>query len=281
MNGCVTLYPIERWRISGLIRAALHANARTGRGPKYLFSGLLACGQCGRKFIIVDPTRYGCSGWKYRGLTVCNNTILAPRKLVEGLLLEAIQHDLFTEEYIRLFKQETAKQLAEQQRTQRPPNLAQAKARLAVLEKEITNIASAIKQGVLTVTTKAELEKAEAERAALVRAIQGDQRQPAKVEAFLPNAVGRFKALIDDLANVTQLQVDRARGILRVVLGKEILLHPTADGVKRYLTAEVSGDYEGLVRLATGQHKFGGGQALLPLLTQALRFELHGVALVA
>jgi hypothetical protein len=36
--------------------------------------------------------------------------------------------------------------------------------------------------------------------------------------------------LTDDLANVTQLQVDRARGLLRVLLGKEIVLHPTADG---------------------------------------------------
>jgi hypothetical protein len=50
------------------IRTALDANARTGRGPKYLFSGLLTCGQCGHKFVILDPTRYGCSGWKYRGL---------------------------------------------------------------------------------------------------------------------------------------------------------------------------------------------------------------------
>ena len=40
---------------SANIRAALHANARTGRGPKYLFSGLLVCGQCGSKFVIVGP----------------------------------------------------------------------------------------------------------------------------------------------------------------------------------------------------------------------------------
>jgi len=45
--------------------------------------------------------------------------------------------------------------------------------------------------------------------------------------------------LIDDLANVTQLQVDLARSLLRVLLGKEIVLHPTADGTARYLTAEV------------------------------------------
>ena len=66
--------------------------------------------------------------------------------------------------------------------------------------------------------------------------------------------------LIDDLANVTQLQVDRARGLLRVLLGKEIVPHSTSDGVEQYLTAEVSGDYAGLLRLAVGQNKFGGGQ---------------------
>ena len=87
--------------------------------------------------------------------------------------------------------------------------------------------------------------------------------------------------LIDDLANVTQLQVDRARGLLRVLLGKEIVLHPTADGSVRYLTAEVSGDYAGLLRLAVGQNKFGGGQAIQPSLGPLLCFEIQGVALVA
>ena len=52
----------EIHQASAAIRTALHAHARTGRGPKYLFSGLLACGLCGHKFVILDPTRYGCSG---------------------------------------------------------------------------------------------------------------------------------------------------------------------------------------------------------------------------
>ena len=97
-------------------------------------------------------------------------------------------------------------------------------------------------------------------RPTLVQLVQGQQKNVEKVVAFFPNAIGRFKTLIDDLANVTQFQVDKARGLLRVLLGKEIVLHPTADGSARYLTAEVSGDYEGLLRLAVGQTKFGGGQ---------------------
>lgn len=241
------------------IRTALHANARTGRGPKYLFSGLLTCGQCGHKFVILDPTHYGCSGWKYRGLSVCSNTTKAPRKLVEGLLLDAIQRDLFTAEGQAVFTQEAARLLTERRRTQKP-DLLHAKTRLQDVEREIENIMVAIKAGILTPSTKSALERAEAERATLLQTVQGQHKQVAKVAAFLPNAIGRFKALIDDLANVTQLQVDRARGLLRVLLGNEIVLHPTTDGTTRYLTAEVSGDYVGLLRLVLGQNKFGGGQ---------------------
>lgn len=80
----------------------------------------VGCRQCGHKFVILNPTHYGCSGWKYRGLFVCTNTTMAPRKLVEGLLLEAIPCDLISEEGQVLFKQETAKLLAAQRRGLKP-----------------------------------------------------------------------------------------------------------------------------------------------------------------
>ncbi len=57
----------------------------------------------------------------------------------------------------------------------------------------------------------------------------------------LPNAISGGKALIDGLANVTQRQVDRARSLLRALLGKASVLHPTTDGGGQYRTAEVWG----------------------------------------
>jgi hypothetical protein len=98
------------------MRKALHANARIGRSPKYLFSGLLTCGHCGHKFIIVDPRHYGCSGWQYRGRSVCSNTIKVSRAIVESVLLESIQRDLFTEEGFRVFKQEVGRLFAERRK---------------------------------------------------------------------------------------------------------------------------------------------------------------------
>ncbi len=253
---------------------------RDGRGPKYLFSSLLVCGQCQHKFVIVDPKRYACSGWIYRGVSVCSNTIKVSRNVVESVLLESIQRDLFTEVDLTVFKQEASRLLVERRRTQ-IPDRERASRRLVQVEHEIANIMKAIKAGILTPSTKAELERTEAERTKLLHAIQGQQRNVEKVAAFLPNVIVRFKALIDDLANVTQLQFDLVRELLRTRLGKEIVLHPTADGSARYLSAEVSGDYAGLLRLTIGQNNAGGGHPIQPSLAPLLRFKIQGVALAA
>ena len=54
---------------------------------------------------------------------------------------------------------------------------------------------TAIKAGIFTASTKAALEKAEAERARLLQQLHGQQKKLDKVSSFLPNAVERFKAL--------------------------------------------------------------------------------------
>jgi hypothetical protein len=179
------------YRQSATIRAALRLSptTSTGRGPKYLFSGLLVCAQCQHKFIIVDPRHYGCGGWKYRGLSVCTNTIKVSRAAVVSVLLAAIQRDLFTEEGFTVFRQEVTRLLATRRR---PPVPAR---RLEQVEREIENIMAAIKQGILTQTTKAALDRAEAERERLRR-----EERPDSVMRLLPNLRERFKTLVATLA---------------------------------------------------------------------------------
>src|SRR5262249_45141879 len=47
-----------------------------GRRPKYLFSGLLVCAECGSRYTLQDSTRsyYACSGHRNRGPAICANT---------------------------------------------------------------------------------------------------------------------------------------------------------------------------------------------------------------
>jgi hypothetical protein len=53
------------------------------------------------------------------------------------------------------------------------------------------------------------------------------------------------------------------------------VLHPTANGLERYLTAEVSGDYAGLLRLALGQNNVGGKHPLPALFRPTIRVPLR------
>jgi hypothetical protein len=267
-------------RASAAIRSALHANARTGRRPKYLFSGLLVCGRCGRKFVIVDPTRYGCSGWRYRGESVCDNTIMASRQVVESVLLKTIQFDLFSEQGFAIVQQEILRVLAERRRG-RSSEVVAADARLRDAEQKIDNIKNAILQGIVTKTTREMLEQAEAERDRLSQSVRAGRTKADSVVDFLPNAVEKFKAKLENIGQLRQHEVDKARELLREVLGSSIILHPTADGVNRFLTAEVSGDYESLTRLILGQNKFGGGHPVLPSLTDPLGIYIQGLVLIA
>ena len=77
---------------------------------------------------------------------------------MESVLFSAIQRDLFTEEGFMVFKQEAARLLVERRRTQ-TPDRERLHAKLAEVELEIAYIMKAIKAGILTVSTKAELEK--------------------------------------------------------------------------------------------------------------------------
>jgi hypothetical protein len=62
------------------------------RRPKYLFSGLTKCGQCGAGFIVYSREHLGCFGARARG--TCSNTLTIPRQHVEDRVLRALQDTL-------------------------------------------------------------------------------------------------------------------------------------------------------------------------------------------
>ena len=145
-----------------------------------------------------------------------------------------LQRDLFTPEGVDLFIKETTKLLTERRRQAQPDRV-----RLIEVEKDIANIMKAIKAGIFTPTTKAELEKAEAERDRL------QQPQEEKVVAVLPRAKERYRALIDGIGGLSAKHLPQAREQVRALVG-EIWLKPTKEG---HLEATLTGRYEGLVKL--------------------------------
>ena len=118
--------------------------------------------------------------------------------------------------------------------------------RLEKVDKEINNIIEAIKAGILTTSTKSALDNAEAEKATLEKSLATGDGDLAQIGTVLPDAVDRFRDLVDDLENVLQRDVVQGRAQLRSLLGQQVSLHPTERG---HLEAEVVGDYAGLVSL--------------------------------
>ncbi len=220
----------------------------SGRPPKFLLSGLLKCGECGSNFVVQSYYQYGCAGRINRGAAHCGNHLRVARTLVEEKCLASIRRDLLTPEAFALFKKETARLLTERQR-QQGPELKRVQKHLAEVERVIANIMKAIKDGIVTRTTKAELERAEAEQVRLQERLQAGSKAEAKVLTVLPQAEERYQKLVENLGRLPARNVDEARQQIKDLVG-EIKLVPTTGG---YLEAEMAGRYAGLLKLAVGQ----------------------------
>ena len=236
----------------GLRAAEADATGRsTGRGPKYLFSGLLKCGCCGANYIMHSTTSYGCALNINGGDAACSNRLRLPRKLAEMRLLDALKQDLFTPEASELFVKETTRLLRERAAALQP-DLKRAQKDVEAANREIDNLMAAIKAGIITASTKAALEAAEAAKveaeSKLAAATGMDERAVQRVTAMLPRALDRYRAMLDDITAVLSRDVARARTHLKDLLG-EVRLHPAGHG----LEAELAGDWSKVLSPASGE----------------------------
>jgi hypothetical protein len=89
--------------------AAAKASFNQFRRPKYLFSGLTKCGQCGAGFIVHSRELLGCFGARDRG--TCTNTLRISRLDVESRVHSALQTKLLRKDFFEEFCREFAKEM--------------------------------------------------------------------------------------------------------------------------------------------------------------------------
>jgi site-specific DNA recombinase len=209
---------------------ARQAAACTGPGPRYLFSTLITCGQCGANFVMVDATRFGCSSHKHGGRAACANDFRVQQPLLEDGLLDGIRRELLSPEAIEEFRRRVARRLTEQSR--KPEGQSE---RLAEIEREVENLIDAIARGVLRTSPAlaGRLAQAEAEKAALLEA---NVPPPlAKAERLLPRVVDGYRELVADLPNALKRDPGRARASIRRLLGGQITIEVDAEEA-RFIT---------------------------------------------
>ncbi len=216
-NADLAIIDTDTWqraqaRVKGQHRNTSTGKRNAGRPMKHLLSGVLRCCECGAAFVIVDRYRYGCSAHKERGSAVCPSTLRIDRRTLESAALAGVR---------RLLESESAWQTAQRavadELKRHAPDIDGAKVRLAAAERVHANLMRAIREGILTPSTKAELIAAEATVDEARRALEAlKQLQPATI---IPRLREIWQQAIATLGTRPD-EIPAARECLREVLGE-------------------------------------------------------------
>ena len=151
------------------------------------------------QFHRANEIHYGCAVHHDRGPAVCGNPKLVRLAQIEQVTLDYVFGGLFTPARVEYLTH--AVNSALQQAVQQAPSIAaQQEAALRQARQELENIAAAIKQGIITPTTRQILEDAERRVSMLEHAVCQPVRIPARlisvrtvVERYLRN----LRAILD------------------------------------------------------------------------------------
>lgn len=204
-----------------LIRPAPESSRRPGtrggRALKYPLSGLLTCGQCGGFFAMSDVYAYTCSSHRNGGNTACRERARIPKAKLQEVVLATLRNELVTPARLERYRRRIAAGGRKKEEARGAQTHA-ARARLAAAERTRDNIMRAIKAGIFTPTTKAELMDAEADVTAARAAIGAVPEKAAAAKAGT-RAVAELEEMVAALPAMLGKDADRAREILRRLLG--------------------------------------------------------------
>jgi site-specific DNA recombinase len=192
------------------------------RMPAHLLSGILRCGTCGGPLTAVDSYRYGCGRRKDRGDAACSSTLRVPRASTDAAVLAGIRAELLTDQAWRIAERAIAAALK-----QRTPDLAAVQSKIAAAERVRSNLLSALRAGIITPSTKAELLAAEHD----LDAAQAEHQAAAMYQPtqILPRARAAWERLAGDLQIIRE--IPRAREAIRELVGDRIVVRQEAGSV--------------------------------------------------
>ena len=194
--------------------------AGMGRPARHLLSGILRCGACGGPMVSIDRYRYGCARAKESG--VCTSRLRFPRETAERALLAGITRELLSDEAFRVFQREVQAAIKRS-----APDIDALQRALAKAKTEHGHVMAAIKAGILTPSTKAELEACEAAVIAAEDALaKARGAQPGRI---LPAARAVWERMARDLHNHAR-DMEAARSALRGLIGSAIPVHANENG---------------------------------------------------
>jgi site-specific DNA recombinase len=190
------------------------------RRPKYLFSGLTKCGECGAGFVVYSREQLGCFGTRDRG--TCTNKLTISRLEVEGRVLSALQDKLMRKDFFEEFCREFAKEMNRLRMEQRA-GLSSAKRELERVKREIQKVIDAIVDGVKGSELKDRMADLQNRKDALLKQLELVNEPPPLLH---PSMADLYRSKVEDLADALQREDTRleASEMLRGLIDSIVLI---------------------------------------------------------
>jgi site-specific DNA recombinase len=204
------------------------------RRPKYLFSGLTKCAECGGGYVMYWRDRLACFGARSRG--TCTNRLTISRQEVEERVLVALRDKLMRRDLFEDFCREYVREL-NRLRMERRAGMSSARIELATAETEIRKLVQALKDGVSALSIKDELLSLEARKAEL----QSRLEAPEMPELLHPRMADVYREKVGGLCLALESEESRtgAREAIRALI-EAILLEPDGDELKITLKGDLA-----------------------------------------
>jgi site-specific DNA recombinase len=184
-----------------------------GRRPRHLLSGILRCSDCGGPIVVIDRYRYGCATHKERGDTACPNTLRIPKEPAERTMLEFVRRELLSDASFKAAQRAVRARL-----TSRGSDRTEAERALATAQRLHGNIMNALREGIITPSTRAELISAEAAVESARLAVQSAAVQPVQI---MPQLREFWRRLVESMDAHSHSEAKRAA--LQELFGEMVL----------------------------------------------------------
>jgi DNA invertase Pin-like site-specific DNA recombinase len=241
-------------RLAGIRGSARVLKAREtkfwlNRRSKHLLTGLTCCGDCGAPLAAGGKDYLSCSA--ARRLGTCKNRKGIRRSVLEGLILDALKHNLmhpdFVAEFIREFHAELNRQRRDAELT-----INFKRRELDETCRKLNGLIEAIADGFRAPGLQTKLDELEQTKARLQSEIEGapepsTRLHPNLAELYRKKVAGLQDALVDPATKTEALE------ILRSLIDRVSV----SAGENGFFTIELVGEIANMVRLSAGAEGLG------------------------
>ena len=220
--------------------------------PRYLFSGLMCCGECGGGFSKISAQHFGCSTARNKGATACGNKLSIRRDVLEQTVLDGLRHRLMAPDLFKVFVSEFTTEWNRLQAAS-AGDITAREAEYGRVKRQVERLVDALVNGTPPAAVNDRLTALEARRLALEAEMAASVAPAPRLH---PSLAEVYRQRVAELAEaLSREDASEARELVRGLVDA-ILLVPEGG----HLRVEVRGALAAILSLASAGNAKSAGQ---------------------